>query len=560
MDVDLQDFLIAWSGGPLEESRLQALQERLRTDAVFRRECARQIHMLGMLKTVQAPSPRWLRLEEELREAGAVEPLAEAELRLEDRVMARLVRSVEPWRRLLRWLPPAVVTGLVLAGGLALFFWQKSPPAVPLHLREVLGVVVQAQDVVWDRASELRLRVDDMLEPGWLRLRSGRISLALFNGVRLHVEGPAAVQLRSLSYVYCEEGRLAVHVPPQSEIKDFTIASPGAAIRDMGTEFGFNVSREGPVEVLVFRGAAEASVLAPNGTTLRSEVLPEQTAARVDASRGVIEPGQLPVSRFVQPPRVDPRPLALAPDYPRAVLSRSPWAYWRFETVAEGKVPNELPDRPALRVHGQVQFPIVGDGNRAVRFEPKQARAYLESEEPWLNPGGDYALEFLFSSEQYRNSALIGLLNTEDQHLALVELTARDPEHLVHKPGTLRYVHRLPPATSGGINLFSTRVFFPYRWHHIVAQRKGSRLEMWIDGVLAAAAQADSPRMAPPCRVLLGRLRHQPVPPEDVRGLAGHLDEVAVYTQALPADVIGHHAALAGCYDVLEHASRQARR
>jgi len=549
MNDDLRDFLTAWGGGELEESRYDALLERLRTDPIFRQECARQIHMLGMLKVVQAPSPRWLRLEEELSPGLGEAAVGTARLPLEKRVLVALHRSLPRRPRPWLWVVPAGVTGLLVG----LWLWWLNAPrpvsSVPLHLRETLGVVVQADKVSWAPDTDWRPRQDDLLEPGWLRLRSGRMLLALFSGVRIHVEGPAALQLKSMFHVYCEEGRLAVHVPPQSEIKDFTIASPGAAIRDMGTEFGFNVQPGRPAEVMVFRGAAEASVLAPNGTTLRSEVIPEHGSARIVPERGAIEPAALPVGRFAQPPQVDPRPLALQPDYARAVLSQRPWAYWRFEEPAADQVPSVASGGPALRVQGNIQFLKVGEGNRAARFDARQAAPYLESLEPWAVSPREYAVEFLFSSEQYKNSALVSLVTAEDHHLAMVELTAREPEHLIHKPGTLRFVHRVPPATFGGVNLFSTRVFLPYRWHHIVAQRRGSRLELYIDGVLAAAAETDTPGTSPPCRVLLGRLRYQPVPPEDVRCLAGYLDEVALYPHALAPDTIAHHATLAGCYD-----------
>ncbi|MCX7866827.1 MAG: LamG domain-containing protein [Limisphaera sp.] len=558
MDDDLRDVLTVWSGSPLDEARYEALLARLRSDAAFRQACARELHMLGMLKVVQAPSPRWLRLEEELRPETAT-TLPEPVESLEGSVMAALHRSIQPWKR---WLAPAVAAGaagLLMALGLWTLTRRAPAPPVPLHLRDTLGVVVQIERAVWDPATELRPRRDDLLEPGWLRLRSGLVSLALFNGVRLHVEGPAALQLRSLSYVFCEQGRLAVHVPPQSEIKDFTIASPGAAIRDMGTEFGFNVYPDRPAELLVFRGAAEASVLAPNGTTLRSEVLPEHATARIVPERGAIERTALPTVGFVQPPRVDTRPLRLSPDYPRAVMTQRPWAYWRFEEVIAGTVPSGVPGSPALRLQGNVRLREVGSDNTAAFFDPRQAAPYLESAEPWEVPSSDYAIEFLFSSEQYKNSALVSLLTGDDRHLAMVELTAREPEHLVHKPGTLRFVHRSPPATYGGVNLFSTRVFFPYRWHHIVAQRRGHRLELYIDGALATAAEVDLPRTGESCRILLGRLRYQPVPPEDIRCLAGYLDEVALYPHALSPETISLHATLAGCGESAR-ASAWARR
>jgi hypothetical protein len=562
MDDDLRDLLMAWGGGTLEESRCETLLARLRTDPAFRRECARQIHMLGMLKVVQAPSPRWLRIEEELRSEPAPEEVSAGKgSPVEGRVMQALRAGamVNRVRRL--WWVPALSLGLVLAAGL---WWgvryRPTPPPVPLHLRETLGVVVQADEVVWDRGSTHRPHQDDLLEPGWLRLRSGRLALALFNGVRLYVEGPAAVQLRSLSHVYCEQGRLSVHVPPQSEITDFTIASPGAAIRDLGTEFGFNVSPDGSAEVMVFRGSAEASVLAPNGTTLRSEVLPAHAPVRIVPERGAIEPAALPPGRFVQPPRVEARPLQLSPEYARAVRAAQPWSYWRFEDASAGRIPNEMEGGPALIIRGEVRCREVGSGNRAAFFDSRRAPSHLQTESPWIVPPGDYAVEFLFSSEQYKNCALVGLLTPEDQHLALVELTARDPAHLVHKPGTLRYVQRVPPATFGGVNLFSTRVFFPYRWHHIVAQCRNGRIEMYIDGALAAAADADRVQSVGVCHVLLGMLRHRPDPADDVRSLIGYLDEVAIYPHALSPEAIAWHAALAGCSEEHPQGSRQARR
>lgn len=558
MDDDLRDLLTAWAGGPLEEARYEAVLARLRSDATFRQVCARELHMLGMLKVVQSPSPRWLRLEEELRPEMAA-MTAEPADSLEGSVMAAL-QTPAPARK--GWLAlgvPAAVAGLLVALG-AWSLARRAPVSpVPLHLRDTLGVVVRVERAVWDPSSELRPRQDELLEPGWMRLRSGLVSLALFNGVRLHLEGPAAVQLRSLSYVFCEQGRLAVHVPPQSEIKDFTIASPGAAIRDMGTEFGFNVYPDQPAELRVFRGAAEASVLAPNGTTLRSEVIPEHATARIVPERGAIEVTSLPPAAFVRPPHVDTRPLRLSPDYPKAVLSQQPWSYWRFEEVTAGTVPNAVPGAPPLRLQGHVRFRQVGPDNTAALFDPRHAAPYLESAEPWKAPSADYAIEFLFSSEQYKNSALVSLLTSDDRHLALVELTAREPEHLVHKPGTLRYAHRSPPATFGGINLFSTRVFFPYRWHHIVAQRRGHRLELYIDGLLATAAEADLPQPNEPCRVLLGRLRYQPVPPEDIRCLAGHLDEVTIYPHALSPEIVSLHATLAGCAEPAQTSKRAPR-
>src|SRR4051812_20931610 len=65
MDPDPRDLLTAWLGGddPGEERR-DALLARLRADAALRRAFVDEIRLLGMLKAVQTPEPRWLRLED----------------------------------------------------------------------------------------------------------------------------------------------------------------------------------------------------------------------------------------------------------------------------------------------------------------------------------------------------------------------------------------------------------------------------------------------------------------------------------------------------------------
>ena len=66
MDPDLRDLLAAWLGGEGEAARRDELVARVRQDEGFRRAFVDEIRMLGMLKTVQSPESRWLRLEDEL--------------------------------------------------------------------------------------------------------------------------------------------------------------------------------------------------------------------------------------------------------------------------------------------------------------------------------------------------------------------------------------------------------------------------------------------------------------------------------------------------------------
>ena len=61
MNTDLITFIQTWTGGvDVSDAERQRLLRRLETDADFRAECAEEIRLLGMIKAVQTPPPRWL--------------------------------------------------------------------------------------------------------------------------------------------------------------------------------------------------------------------------------------------------------------------------------------------------------------------------------------------------------------------------------------------------------------------------------------------------------------------------------------------------------------------
>jgi hypothetical protein len=67
MNPDLEVFLQAWTGGAdVPEADRERLLRRLESDAAFRAECAAEIRLLGMLRAVQSPSPRWLDINDAL--------------------------------------------------------------------------------------------------------------------------------------------------------------------------------------------------------------------------------------------------------------------------------------------------------------------------------------------------------------------------------------------------------------------------------------------------------------------------------------------------------------
>lgn len=173
-----------------------------------------------------------------------------------------------------------------------------------------------------------------------------------------------------------------------------------------------------------------------------------------------------------------------------------------------------------------------------------------------------YAIEMwvqadLPSASGFGQTALAGLIDRDDskdeKHLAYLELTARG-RRSPHEPCAVRFLDRWPPGVSGGADVFSRRTVVPSLWHHVVGQRTGDTVALYIDGerVGTSPAKTDSSGHAgfptTPCRLLVGRLKQRSTPPflNEIRAFEGRLAELALYDHALTAEEIRHHAGLRG--------------
>src|SRR5207244_1098659 len=136
-----------------------------------------------------------------------------------------------------------------------------------------------------------------------------------------------------------------------------------------------------------------------------------------------------------------------------------------------------------------------------------------------------------------------------EKHVALLELIARG-RRSAHEPCAVRFLDRWPAAGTGGADVFSRRSFVPSQWHHLVGQKAGDILQLYIDGELVGTSPARrdlaDPDGTTPCQVLVGRLKQRSVPPNftEIRPFEGRLDELAIYDRPLTVEEIRRHAAL----------------
>jgi hypothetical protein len=240
----------------------------------------------------------------------------------------------------------------------------------------------------------------------------------------------------------------------------------------------------------------------------------------------------------------------LGPAYREVVLAARPWGYWRFEVMEDGRVPSEVAGCPPLVARGPVQLADadVRATNRCVLFGPEESEQALNLDGLWEPPSQPgYAVELWVLPERIGHAALASLIdpdlpNDDYKHLFLLELTASDRQSLL-PPAAVRFLHRWPPSDSGGDNLFSSRFYVPYRWHHLVAQNNQGRMELYMNGSLAATVPIGSEQATEACRLLLGRLKPEPRLPGRIhsRPFVGRIDELVLYEHPLPAKEIARH-------------------
>jgi len=457
-----------------------------------------------------------------------------------------------------RYWPSSLAVGWALAGlfaiGLALVSWPSAPRKVPIAARpsgkvdvsKGLAVVVRAAGVRWESSDGRIPKEGDVLPQCRLKVLKGRAMLSMLNGVSVIVEGPTDIELLSVDRITCHRGKLRTRVPEGAE--GFVVSGPNSAVVDLGTEFGVNIKSDGKSRGKVFEGEVEAVVLGASGALRRSQVVKKENKAfEIDPGAGFIGPLTEPED-FVTPSNLAPELLTLAPGYRDSVLGSRPRCYWRFEAVAGGEIPNEVLGRPSLLVTGPIRLAGTSTDNRCVVFGPGQTNQHLRMDELWRperSPG--YAIELWFLSETIGHAALASMVAPKDttHHLSLVELTSSNPRTLF-RPASVRFLYRYPAGRGGGDNMFSSDVYVPYRWHHLVSQLAGDRMELYLDGVIQVSQPIEPLSSTEACQFILGRLSTL-IDSSDLhhtgyrRPFVGLMDEVALYDRPLTTEEVRIH-------------------
>ena len=528
MSEDLHEIIAAWLGEEMPEERREILLQRLRADAAFRREFVTELRTFAMLHAVQEPEPRWLALQDELGLASHQDDLADVRMR------DALRRQPRPFVAF--WWRPLAALAACLATVLAVLLMMKPVQRAIASStnREQLAVAVLVDDVRWSASQVDVPQTGGLVGVGDLRFDSGRLTLAFLSGVSVHIQGPADIYLQDSERIICRRGNVRTHVNEGAE--GFTIETPGGAVVDLGTEFGVNVEDGGKTQVTVYQGQAELALLSSDGSPSRTRLLSAQESSELDPQANTLR--GIDSREMLTAPDLRIPPLTLSADYSRRILESRPLHYWRGQDVADGRIADAASGAKVLRIQGAVLPQPDGSLAFAAGGEPQ----FLRLEDEWTPPA-EFAVELWFASEAFHNSALMVMHAADDENdtLSLLQLTRRDARNAL-RPGRVRFLFRWPPGSRDGVNVYSTPLYTPYRWQHLVCQRRGSTLEMYLDGRRVGDTSLLGTEQTTACVLRFGRL-FEAAGRRDARQFVGRMAEMAVYEHVLSAEEIRQHAA-----------------
>jgi hypothetical protein len=375
--------------------------------------------------------------------------------------------------------------------------------------------------------------------------------------VKLVIEGPADWTIDGDNNATLKRGKLVATVPKQAV--GFTVVTPTARLVDLGTEFGVRVSDGGSTELLVLRGAVDASQDAPSGkpgdknaTNAGAKNGPKSTKSvhiRIEAGEAIrFEPGQASGTRFAADEKDFARLRRLANDaedsldaYAKTILASRPLAYWRLSDGYKEQARDSSGNGHHGRYTGSLQPRQPGvrktSTNASVRLNGKFTQGSVVIEDLPIGPS--------FTLELWAKSA------TPDWNTHAWLASARVPNGF-----------RISPATGG--KMWDGRVYDASTTEltSVISEHRPPRIDdrfhfyavtydaaadtgrMYFDGekVGERSPMLNDSKRASSAKITL-TLGHDPQTWENRAG-DGWIDEPAVFPRALsPDEVRSHYAA-----------------
>ena len=363
--------------------------------------------------------------------------------------------------------------------------------------------------------------VDGVITAEPMELTNGYAELELTDGARVIVQAPAQFEVIGGNRMVLHTGSLVAKVPLHAH--GFTVHTGKISVVDLGTEFGVKVAEDGVVTTAVFDGEV---VLRPKDQASPSVPLRAGKAAVADAKGRVapIQPlqsitGQVDFARTMEDAR-----LMAARYAAEQVIALGPVAYWRFESIKDGVVLDEMGNHHG-RLIGEAATVASISGN-GLDLGGTEAHVLVPAHPALDSLGKELTLCAWVYVADTRRQAIIHNWDNPTRGYTL-EVLADVPGFVVGYDDSVR---------GRTDHLFAPSRLPTGRWVHLACVCDGKTKAIYVDSELVIKEPARRPDHE--ISGGIGDLtigRRQEINEHHLNGM---IDEVAVFDKALNADEI----------------------
>ena len=429
-----------------------------------------------------------------------------------------------------RWIT-AFGSGVMLAGmvAVALFLLRPIPPAVPEQsasqpksdFPKADLVAALLVDGVGAEFAPGRAPDGVRFGPGEYELVKGIVHLRFAQGADMVLVAPVRIEVTDAQRTRLVQGQVRVIAPPNA--KGFTVATRAANYVDLGTEFGLRVDpTSGASDLYVFDG--QVDVTDPQSGAVRS-VMGGKSARSVDGRPGDAPPlkeGDFPTPGSIGLKRWEQYEQRMRED--RTLLAFFPFRRQADESVLANAI--EVGGMGDGRITGARWTTGRWPGKDGLLFDRDTdfAQVTIPGEHQELTIAAwvkveriDFVLNAVLNSDGYETGGIHFQLNRQGFPRGGVIVAGNFKDPFVGKPVPLG------------------------SWVHVasVISARTRSQQIYVNGTLARERNWQGDVLLRPGSCRVGNWLADPKDQFPTRALRGQMDELAVWSRALPKEEVG---------------------
>ncbi|WP_076418096.1 LamG domain-containing protein [Colwellia sp. UCD-KL20] len=379
---------------------------------------------------------------------------------------------------------------------------------------------------------DVKIDTNQIIRQGKFELTQGYVELELKNGVRLLMEGPVKLDVKSNKYIILNQGSLVAKVPATTH--DFILGTPNTEI-NQGEEFGVHVSQKGESQIHALQGAVKTRFIHQKNF----EYIQEHQARAFDVNHQI----QIIKNNPEQFMRALPGKSSKVPEY----------LHWSFDSQISGKyqcngrgIEGKCYDAVAKNLNQVKLNELEAEGKFGSGVYLNGVDSWLETEFPGIGGNDPRTVSFWVKvPTDFTPSNGYGILSWGLSHIQSAWQISPNPDAEDGPLGRIR-------IGTNKAQIIGTTNITDQRWHHVAIVLFGgeqanlsTHVLMYLDGKLEQSSaksiakiftRLSHPKSKP---LVMGRnIAFSKINNNKARFFRGWLDEVFIFNAALEQEQI----------------------